>query len=99
MTKSERRYRRHKKIQARQRVVEQSGLRGGTLYERHRQKIQRNKGYFSKHGSLLHFANGTKPPSQKTRNRDSYAGTNNWKKKDMAALESMKDDMKEYFSE
>ena len=98
MTASERRYRRHKKIQSRQRIINQSGLRGGTLYEKHREKIQENNGYLAKHGTVLHYANGTKRPTQKTRDRDSFAGTNNWQKKDSAQLQSMDEDLKEYYA-
>lgn len=98
MTTAERRKRRYQKIRKRQRIIEQSGLREGLLYERHRDKIQRNNGYLSKHGTLLHFAKGTKRPTQKTRNRKSFTGTNNWNKKDIAQLQDMDDELKEYYS-
>lgn len=98
MTTEERRQRRYKKIKARQRIVEQSGLRGGTLYEKHREKINRNKGYLAKHGTLLHYANGTNPPSRKTRNRKAWSGTNNWSKKDLAKMQNMDiDQMENYY--
>ena len=96
MTSSERRYRRYKKIRARQQIIDQSGLRGGRLYEKHREKIEKHNGYLSKHGSLLHYARGNNPPSKKTRDRKSYSGTNNWKPKDKAQLESMAADIFEY---
>ena len=96
MTFPERRYRRYKKIRSRQRVIDQSGLQGGTLYERHREKIQKNNGYLAKHGSLLHYARGTNPPTKKTRDRKSFSGTNNWKSKDKARIEAMDADLLEY---
>ena len=96
MTAQERHRRRNKKIKQRKRVIEAAGLRGGTLYERHREKIEANDGYLAKHGTLLHYAQGTKKPSQKTRDRNSYSGTNNWQRKDLARMENMREDLQEY---
>ena len=49
MDARERYRRRQRKIEQRKRVIETSGLRGGTLYERHRKKITANDGYLAKH--------------------------------------------------
>ena len=95
MDTAERRRRRYKKIQQRQRIIDQSGLRGGTLYERHRQKITKNNGYLAKHGSVLHYAQGNNGASNKTRDRQSWSGTNNWSAKDQAQIEKMQEDLEE----
>lgn len=96
MDARERYARRQRKIKQRKRAIEAAGLRGGTLYERHRKKITENDGYLAKHGTLLHYANGTNRPSQKTRDRNSYSGTTNWNKKDLAQIQEMEEDLKEY---
>lgn len=59
-------------------------------------KIEAHDGYLTKHGTLLHFAKGTKKPTQKTRDRNSYQGTNNWSHKDLARLQNMEDNLQEY---
>ena len=96
MDAKERYQRRQRKIKQRKRIIEMAGLQGGPLYERHRQKIEAHDGYLTKHGTLLHFAKGTKKPTQKTRDRNSYQGTNNWSHKDLARLQNMEDNLQEY---
>lgn len=90
MNRSERRRRRLKKIKQREQILKINGFQDGSLYEKHRNKIKVNgSGYMSKHGTLLHYANGTNPKSQKVRDRFSYNGTNNWKPRDKRQIDSM----------
>lgn len=99
MNMAERRARRYKKIKQRERILSASGLAGGTLYEKHREKIKHSHGYLSKHGTLLHYAQGTNRRSQKTRNRKSHQGTENWSYKDKIRIQDMKQQLKEYQTE
>ena len=90
MDRAERRKRRALKIKKREDILKASGFRGGSLFEKHRNKIEDNgPGYMAKHGNLLHYARGTNPVSQKVRDRDSYNGTNNWRARDIRQLDSM----------
>ena len=95
MDSQERYRRRQRKIKRSKRIIQAAGLQGGTIYERHRRKIEQNDGYLAKHGTLLHYARGTKKPSQKTRDRSSFQGTNNWSKKDTVQLQKMQNDLLE----
>lgn len=54
MTRDERRYRAARKIEQRKRLARDFGLRQGTLYERHRAKINHSFGYVRK-GHITHF--------------------------------------------
>ena len=96
MNRSERRRRRLKKIKQRENILKYNGFQQGSLYEKHRNKIKENgSGYMAKHGTLLHYANGTNHKSQKVRDRSSYNGTNNWKHSDKKKMDSM--DCVEYY--
>lgn len=99
MTAAERRRRRFRKIKQRERIIAASGLQQGSLYDRHKEKIETNTGYLAKHGTILHYAKGTKPVSQKTRNKKSYSGTENWSHKDRQRLDDMQDNLDEYNTE
>ena len=91
-TREERRQLRLAKIKQREEILKAGGFRSGSMYEKHENKIKTNgSGYMSKHGTLLHYANGTNPVSQKVRDRDSYNGTNNWKPNDKKQMDSMSD--------
>jgi hypothetical protein len=76
--------------------LKNGGEVGGLLYEKHVEKINKNGcGYMAKSGTLLHFARGTNRASQKTRNRDSYDGTENWSYKDSKRMAAMDFDEKD----
>lgn len=97
ITLAERRRRRITKIKQRAEVIKKSGFQGGTLYEKHEQKIRENgHGYMSKHGTLLHYACGNERGRGKVRDRNSYDGTNNWKYKDQRRMIDMYEQEKEY---
>ena len=98
ITRAERRKRRFKKIKQRSEILKQSGFQGGSLYEKHETKIRENgHGYMSKHGTLIHFARGTEwRRGTKTRNRNSWLGTENWSPKDRKAIFDMDMQEKEY---
>lgn len=99
MNMAERRARRYKKIKQRERILNASGLAGGVLYEKHREKIKHSRGYIAKHGTLLHYAQGTNRRSQKTRDRKSHQGTENWSYKDKIRIQDMRQQVKEYQTE
>lgn len=93
-TRAERRQFRSTKIKQREEILKQSGFQGGLLYEKHVNKIKENgPGYMAKHGTLLHYVNGTNPVSQKIRDRDSHNGTNNWDPSCVRQMDSMDDQM------
>ena len=95
-TREERRNLRDKKIKKRKEILKNGGFQGGSLYDKHVNKIEQNGlGYMSKHGTLLHFARGTDKCSQKVRDRNSYNGTENWSWKDLKQINSMNDDLKD----
>jgi len=91
---------RETKIQKRESILKSGGFKEGTLYEKHREKVkEKGSGYMAKHGTLLHFAKGTNPNSQKTRDRDSYNGTTNWGPRDTKSIDSMNEQENEYENE
>ena len=97
ITRAERRNRRFKKIKQRSEILKQSGFQGGSLYEKHEQKIRDNgNGYMSKHGTLLHYACGNERGRGKVRDRNSYNGTNHWNHKDQRRMIDMSEQEKEY---
>ena len=53
----------------------------------------------AKHGTLLHYARGSKRPSQKTRKRNSHSGTENWCHKDIAQFDDMEDQMNDLYED
>ena len=90
MDRAERRKRRESKIKQREEIIKISGLKQGTVYRIHREKLEeKGPGYMSKHGTLLHYANGTKFTLGKVRKRNSWTGTNNWKARDIKQMNSM----------
>lgn len=95
MSREFRRMARDKKIAKRKRIIEAGGLQGGSLYEKHRDKIEKNSGYLDKHGTILHYGCGTKHTQGKVRDRNSYDGTNNWKHRDIKQMDDMDQQMNE----
>lgn len=89
-TREERRNFRKNKIKKRESILKNGGEKNGTLYEKHINKVRNNGGgYMAKHGTLLHYANGTNSVSKKTRNRNSYDGTENWSYNDSKKIDSL----------
>lgn len=96
-TRDERRMLREKKINKNKKILENGDFQGGTLYEKHRKKIEeKGYGYMAKHGTLLHFARGTKRASQKVRDRKAWSGTENWSHKDLKKMNSLNDNEKDF---
>ena len=90
------RYQRQLKIKKRWDILRRGGFQQGSLYEKHVSKVCENRGYLSKSGTLLHYGAGTKPTSQKVRDRKSYSGTTNWSVKDLRRLQRGVDDESSY---
>lgn len=59
-SREERRLFRQKQLEKCKRVLESSGFKQGTLYNKHVEKIEdKGFGYMSKHGNMLHYIRGT----------------------------------------
>jgi hypothetical protein len=70
MTRAERRYIAELKMEKNKRLAKELGLQGGSVYEKHREKINKSFGYTKKSGNITHYvAAGNKP---KTNNKKSY---------------------------
>lgn len=54
MTRGERRYRTEVKLKERERLKKDLGLQGGTVYERHRNKINKSISYM-RDGNVTHY--------------------------------------------
>lgn len=93
-TKAERLDYKHKKLNKRKRIMQDMGLRGGTLFERHVDKIEHSLGYVAD-GNIMHYANGS-ATGEKTRDRDRYGKVERWKHCDGKRIESMKEQLKEH---
>lgn len=69
MDRGKRRSLLYRKLVQRKRILQARGLQGGTIYEKHRRKINRSLGYIAT-GNVSHFASVKR--SIKTRLRDHY---------------------------
>ena len=69
MNRSERRARTYRKILHRKNLMKKMGLQGGTIYERHREKIKSSAGYM-RSGNVSHYV--AVRPTRKTRKRGCY---------------------------
>lgn len=69
MNRSERRDRTFRKILHRKNLMKKLGLQGGTIYERHRDKIMSSAGYM-RTGNVSHYV--AVRPTRKTRKRGRY---------------------------
>ena len=90
-----RRYFKNKKIKKRLSTIKELGFNDGSLYEKHKNKIEENGGgYMSKSGTLMHYAKGSKR-TLKTNNKGNYGPAKLYKKHDMQELLDMKDQLDE----
>lgn len=69
MNRSERRAQTYQKILHRKNLMKKMGLQGGTIYERHREKIKSSAGYM-RSGNVSHYV--AVRPTRKTRKRGRY---------------------------
>ena len=83
-----RRLARAKKIARRKRLLEELGTRGGTLYEKHVEKVEKSGGYMAKHGTYGHYGQ-LSHYGEKTRDNDRYGKNESWKHSDQQKLDSM----------
>lgn len=98
-TLEDRRRFRKNKIKQRENILKYGGSNGGTLYEKHIKKIEeKGTGFMAKHGTLLHYASGTHRGMGKVRDRNSYNGTNHWNHNDRKQIDSMNNQMQDYFT-
>lgn len=98
-TLEDRRRFRKNKMKQRENVLKYGGSQCGTLYEKHINKIEeKGVGFMSKHGTLLHYACGTNNSKGKVRDRSSYNGTNHWNHNDRKQMDSMDNQMNDYFT-
>ena len=97
MNRQERREVRSIKIKKRERLLEKLGLQYGSIYEKHRKKIRKSKGYMAKHGTFLHYAQRRKR-SVNVREKNSYNGTNNWSHRDRKQIDDGLEQLREYIN-
>lgn len=90
-----RRLARAKKIERRKRLLEELGTKGGTLYEKHVEKVEKSGGYMAKHGTYGHYGQ-LSHYGEKTRDNDRYGKNESWKHSDQQKLDSMSDGIREY---
>ena len=95
MTRAERRIKKRLAIERRKEILKATGYKQGLLYKKHVEKIKMNDGYIAKHGTLLHYAQGS-TITEKTRDKSGYAGTNNWSYRDKKQILSGTEQMREY---
>lgn len=86
MNRSDRRRKTRLKLMQRERLMAMFGLQGGTVYQRHRDKIAQSSGYM-RTGNVSHFVS-TKP-RKKTRCRDRYGRVFTPPARDVARMTSM----------
>lgn len=67
MERDERRSRARSAVKRRERLLKALGLQGGTIYERHRQKVSRSGGYM-RDGNVSHYA-AIVPTAKKVKTR------------------------------
>lgn len=92
--RANRRYIKNKKIQKREKLLKELGTRGGTLFEKHIDKINKSSGYMSKHGNYTHYGNKSHY-GPKTNSKD-YGPAKRWSHKDKQQIESMNDKIKDF---
>ncbi len=95
MTRAERRFKKKLAIERRKEILKATGYKQGLLYEKHVEKIKASDGYMAKHGTLLHYAQGS-TITEKTRDKSGYAGTNNWSYRDKKQIVSCTEQLSEY---
>lgn len=72
MTRAERREVKNKKVAKRLRLMGNLGMQAGTLYARHRDKVQHSGGYMSK-GNVSHYV-AVRPRKHYNRSKDGAYG-------------------------
>lgn len=88
-SRASRRYQRNKKIEQRLKIRKELGAPGGTIYEKHNQKIDENGGgYMAKHGTLKHYSKASHY-GRKTTARDKYGKVTDYKRLDQQRLDEM----------
>lgn len=82
-----RRYIRDKKIKKRLRLMKELGSQSGTMYEKHVEKIEtKGGGYMAKSGTFTHYSQKSHY-GRKTRDRNNYGKSENWKVRDKRQME------------
>lgn len=90
MSRDDRRQRTSLKLKKRKRLMALLGLQGGSVYEKHREKIGRSIGYM-RTGNVSHFVS-TKP-RRKTRSRDRYGCVFTPPVRDVVRIDRMNDQL------
>ena len=84
MNIGERRYRAHRKMMRRKRLMDEFGQRGGTVYEKHIEKVNKSLGYMKDHGNITHYVNVGF--GEKTRDRNRYGKVKRLKHSELKRL-------------
>lgn len=93
MTRAERRRRTWVKLAKRKKMVKDHGFRGGTLYERHQEKISKSPGYM-RDGNVSHYARVGF--TIKTRNNNWYRPEIVYSHAEQKRYERQMNDLEEY---
>ena len=91
--RAERRFMTRVKQRRREKLMRQHGQQGGTVYEKHRKKIDASTGYM-RDGNLAHYA--AVGFHQKTRNRNRYGAVLKLCKRDESKQEAHRQQLEEY---
>lgn len=97
MDRGERRRRAEVKMKRNEKILRDFGYRGGTIYERHIAKVEESLGYTRKHGNITHYAQVGF--GEKTTNRNSYDGVNNYSPRDQRNIDKANIQIKEQYME
>lgn len=87
---AERRRNTRRKLNKRKKMMKDLGLQGGTLYEKHVKKVEKSAGYMRK-GHVSHFVQCGF--NEKTRDRNRYGKSENWKHAEKQRIDSMDNQM------
>lgn len=101
MTRDERRRRTKNKQIQREQMIDDFGLNGGLLYERHQEKIKNSSGYM-RDGNVSHYVQVGRNPKTKTKDayasyghKGGYGKATNYSKHDQNQLNDMNDQINE----
>lgn len=94
--RKERRSLAKRKIKQRETLMKNFGLKGGSLYRKHRRKIKKSTGYLTS-GNVSHYINVH--PARKVRDRERYGRSEDWSASDQRRIDSGNSSMEDYVNE
>lgn len=85
-----------RKLKQREQLIKNFGLKGGSLYQKHRRKIKKSNGYLTS-GNVSHYINVH--PARKVRDRERYGRSEDWSASDQRRIDSGNSSMEDYVNE